>query len=111
MKKKDLIVILAVLVAAVALLLYGYSMRSTPAGQNGLPSGTEEPLPSEESGREGEKAENNSSGYSEKVREAAGAFLEEYPAESYLLRAANPISSKAARIETPFGSPCFRAFA
>lgn len=84
MKKRDLIVILAVLLSAVALLFYGYSMRNAPAGQAEQTEGQTEPDPATEAA-EGQDVESDVSGTSAQARQAASAFLEEYPAESYLL--------------------------
>ena len=88
MKKKDLIVILAVLLLAVVLLVYGLSMRSTQ--QNGVkPAETVQSPPSAEGSSETEAKASASSGYSEKTRAAAEAYLKEYPAESYLMVTTN----------------------
>ena len=88
MKKKDLIVILAVLLLAVILLVYGLSMRTTQQNPE-KPVETAQPFPSAEGSSEGEAEMNASPGYSEKTKAAAEAYLREYPAESYLILTTN----------------------
>ena len=88
MKKKDLIVILAVLLLAVVLLVYGHSMRTTQQSPE-KSAQTAQPLPSAEGSSEGETVANPAPGYSEKTRAAAEAYLREYPAESYLILTTN----------------------
>ncbi|MBQ3374484.1 MAG: NusG domain II-containing protein [Oscillospiraceae bacterium] len=88
MKKKDLIVILAVLLLAVILLVYGLSMRTTQQNPE-KPVETAQPFPSAEGSSEGEAEMNASPSYSEKTRAAAEAYLREYPAESYLILTTN----------------------
>ena len=88
MKKKDLIFILAVLLLAVILLVYGLSMRTTPEN-SAKPAETAQALPSSEGSFETEAKTSTSSSYSEKTRAAAEAYLKEYPAESYLILTTN----------------------
>lgn len=68
-RKKDFIVIAALILAALLLLLVGYLSR-----------GKAEPAPAPV-----ETAEAAADGYSDFVRESVRAYFEEYPAESYLL--------------------------
>lgn len=68
-RKKDLIVIAALILAALLLLLYGYMSR-----------GKAEPVPAPV-----ETAETSAGAYSDFARESVRAYFEEYPAESYLL--------------------------
>ena len=88
MKKKDLIVILAVLLLAVVLLVYGLSVRATPE-KGEKPAETAQTLPSAEDPSETETKASAFSGYSEKTKAAAEAYLREYPAESYLMVTTN----------------------
>ena len=88
MKKKDLIVILAVLLLAVILLVYGLSMRTTQQNPE-KPAETAQPFLSAEGSSEGEAEVSASPGYSEKTKAAAEAYLREYPAESYLILTTN----------------------
>lgn len=85
MKKKDLFVIVTVLAVAAALLLYGLSMRK--AGEKTEPP---EATSITEIGDVEEKTTGmTDAGYSDQVREAAKAYLKEFPAESYLLVTTN----------------------
>ena len=89
MKKKDLLVLLFVLLLAAVLFAYGLSSRTSQSVQ---PVRTAEEImdfPSEESLREAETEKGTADNAAEAVREAARAYLEEYPAEAYLLVTTN----------------------
>ncbi|MBP5167960.1 MAG: NusG domain II-containing protein [Oscillospiraceae bacterium] len=89
MKKKDLLVLLFVLLLAAVLFAYGLSSRTSQTVQ---PVPTAEEImdfPSEESLREAETEKGAADNAAEAAREAARAYLEEYPAEAYLLVTTN----------------------
>ena len=89
MKKRDLLVVFAVLLLAVVLLIYGLSMRTSKAAQMEHSSEAGMAFPSEDPFSETEAGKNAFDNYSEKAREAARTYLEEYPAEAYLLVTTN----------------------
>ena len=78
MKSKNLILVLVMVLLSAGLLLYGLSARRA-APQPTVP--TEEPGDTEDVGEAGA----DGLSYSEDVLAAAAAYLEQYPAESYLL--------------------------
>lgn len=82
MKKRDLLLILGLVVLACALLLAGLAKR----GRFSLPSAqtaAESPDPAAQA----EASPSLGGEYSEAVRQAVAAYFEEYPAESYLVLA------------------------
>lgn len=81
--------VFAILLLAVVLLIYGLSIRTSKtaklehSAEAGIASPSEDPFSETEAGK------NVFDNYSEKAREAARAYLEEYPAEAYLLVTTN----------------------
>ena len=89
MKKRDLLVVFAFLLLAVVLLIYGLSMRTSKTAQLEHSAEAGMASPSEVPFSEAEAGKNVFDNYSEKAWEAARAYLEEYPAEAYLLVTTN----------------------
>ena len=89
MKKRDLFVVFAILLLAVVLLIYGLSMRTSKTVQLEHSAEAGMTSPSEDPFSEAEAGKNVFDNYSEKAREAARAYMEEYPAEAYLLVTTN----------------------
>ena len=89
MKKRDLLVVFAILLLAVVLLIYGLSMRTSKTVQLEHSAEAGMTSPSEDPFSEAEAGKNVFDNYSVKAREAARAYLEEYPAEAYLLVTTN----------------------